>query len=116
MLTGQRPTSHRELVTLPVGIEEPSTNTIHREAEVRAVTGADELYIGTSPDYNRFPNDLVYKTLLLSRTVTRLGNKTNVTVEDIKRLHATDLRALENAVYRITYGESVVPESPGPGG
>jgi hypothetical protein len=115
-VSGQRTTSHRELVTLPVGVEDPATNTIHRDAEVRAVTAGDELFIGTSPEYNRYPNDLVYKTLLLSRTVTRLGNKTNVTMEDIKRLHAMDLRALEYAVYRITYGEGVVPETPGPGG
>lgn len=112
----QRPTSHREVVTLPIGVEDPATNTFVREAEVRPVTGADELFIGTSPEYNRYPNDLVYKTLLLSRTVTRIGSKTNVTLEDIKRLHATDLRALENAVYRITYGDGVVPETPGPGG
>jgi hypothetical protein len=97
-------------------VEDPATNTIHRDAEVRAVTAGGELFIGTSPEYNRYPNDLVYKTLLLSRTVTRLGNKTNVTMEDIKRLHAMDLRALEYAVYRITYGEGVVPETPGPGG
>lgn len=115
-MSGQRPTSHRELVALPMGIEDPAANVIHREAEVRAVTAGDELFIGTSPEYNRFPNDLVYKTLLLSRTVTRLGNKTNVTLDDIKRLHALDLRALEYAVYRITYGEGVVPESSGPGG
>lgn len=115
-MNGQRPTSHREVVTLPVGVEDTANNSVIREAEVRAVTAGDELFIGTSPEYNRFPNDLVYKTLLLSRTVTRLGTKTNVSLEDIKRLHAMDLRALEYAVYRITYGEGVVPENPGPGG
>jgi hypothetical protein len=86
-MTEVRSTAHREQVTLPVGVEDSKANLIHREAEVRAVTAGDELYIGTFPDYNKFPNDLVYKTLLLSRTVTRLGPKTNVTVEDIKRLH-----------------------------
>jgi hypothetical protein len=115
-MTEVRSTAHREQVTLPVGVEDSKANLIHREAEVRAVTAGDELYIGTFPDYNKFPNDLVYKTLLLSRTVTRLGPKTNVTVEDIKRLHVLDIRALELSVYRITYGEGVVPETPGPGG
>jgi hypothetical protein len=104
-----RSTSHRELVLLPVGVEDSKLNAIHREAEVRAVTAGDELFIGTFPDYNRFPNDLVYKTLLL-------GPKTSITAEDIKRLHVLDIRALELAVYRITYGEGVVPETPGPGG
>lgn len=115
-MSGQRATSHRELVLLPVGIEDPAANQVVREAEVRAVTAGDELFVGTSPEYSRFPNDLVYKTLLLSRTVTRLGNKTSITLDDIKRLHAMDLRALEYAVYRITYGDGVVPESSGPAG
>ena len=70
-----------------------------------------------STQYNRNPNDLVYKTLLLSRTVTRLGEKTTISMADIGRLHALDLRALEYAVYRLTYGEeNLPPEEPGPGG
>ncbi len=111
-----RSTAHRERVMLPVGVEDTKANAIYREAEVRAVTAGDELYIGTYPDYNKFPNDLVYKTLLLGRTVTRIGPKTPITVDDIKRLHVVDIRALELAVYRITYGDGVVPETPGPGG
>ena len=115
-MSEHRPTSHREIVELPVGVEDSQTGRLLREAEVRAVTAGDELFIGTSPEYNRFPNDLVYKTLLLSRTVTKLGAKTAVTLDDIRRLHALDLRALEYAVYRITYGDGVVPETSGPGG
>ena len=110
------PTSHREVVQLPVGFEMPN-GELAAEAEVRAVTGADELFIGMSTQYNRNPNDLVYKTLLLSRTVTRLGEKNNISMADIGRLHALDLRALEYAVYRLTYGEdNLPPEEPGPGG
>lgn len=110
------PTSHREVITLPVGFELPN-GELATEAEVRAVTGSDELFIGMSTQYNRNPNDLVYKTLLLSRTVTRLGQKTNVNMNDVGRLHALDLRALEYAVYRLTYGEdNLPPEEPGPGG
>lgn len=108
--------SHREQVWLPVGYEDPASGEVHHDAEVRAVTGGDELYIGTSREYTQHPNDLVYKTLLLSCTVTRLGPKTKITVEDIKRLHVQDVRALEYAVYRITYGDGVVPEEPGPSG
>ena len=110
-----RPTSHREIVTLPVGIE-GGTGEMLREAEIRAVTGADEMYIGMSPEYNRSPNDLVYKTLLLSRCVTKLGTKALVTGGDIQRLHARDLRALEYAIYRLTYGDDAIPEPDGPSG
>ena len=77
---------------------------------MRAVTGADELFIGQSSQYNRHPNDLVYRTLLLSRTVTRIGPHKNVTVNDVGKMHALDVRALEYAVYRLTYGEENLPE------
>jgi hypothetical protein len=110
------PTSHREVVKLPVGFE-LAGGELAKEAEVRAVTGADELFIGMSSQYNNNPNDLVYKTLLLSRTVVRLGDKSSISMADIGRLHALDLRALEYAVYRLTYGEdNLPPEEPGPGG
>lgn len=109
-------TSYREKVALPVGYEDPATGEVHKEAEVRPVNGGDELYIGMSPEYTKYPNDLIYKTLLLSRTVTKLGPRTLITVDDISKLHAMDIRALEYAVYRITYGEDVVPEGEGPSG
>ena len=73
--------------------------------------------IGTSAQYNRYPNDLVYKTLLLAECVTRIGGKTHVSMADIGKLHALDVRALEYAIYRLTYGEeNLPPEEPGPGG
>ncbi|MCA9568005.1 MAG: hypothetical protein KC656_09190 [Myxococcales bacterium] len=106
---GPQPPSYRETVLLPVGWEDKEGN-LHKEAEVRPVTGADELWIGMSPQYARHPNDLVYKTLLLSRTVTRLGPKTKLNPGDIGALHALDVRALEYAVYRLTYGEENLPE------
>ena len=110
-----KPVSHREAIELPVGFEERG-GEIHRDAEVRAVTGGDEMWIGMSPEYNRNPNDLVYKSLLLSRCVTRLGPKTLITVGDIQRLHARDVRALEYAIYRLTYGDDSIPEPDGPSG
>jgi hypothetical protein len=115
---GQGParTSHREIVRLPVGYELPN-GELATEAEVRAVTGSDELFIGMSSQYNRNPNDLVYKTLLLSRTITRIGPKKSITMADVGKLHALDVRALEYSVYRLTYGEeNLPPEDPGPGG
>lgn len=101
--------NYREVITLPVGFEDAKGEHV-REAEVRAVTGADEFHIGMSPEYNRNPNDLVYKTLLLSRCVTRIGDRTAISVNDIKKLHAKDVRALEYAVYRLTYGADALPE------
>jgi hypothetical protein len=113
---GPARTSHREIIQLPVGFDLPNGD-LAREAEVRAVTGSDELFIGQSSQYNRHPNDLVYRTLLLSRTVTRIGSHKNITIADIGKMHALDVRALEYAVYRLTYGEENLPsEEPGPGG
>lgn len=109
------PISRREVVALPHGFED-SSGTVHLEAEVRGVTGGDEMWIGMSPEYNKHPNDLVYKTLLLSRTVTRIGPKTLITVSDIQRLSARDVRVLEYAIYRLTYGEDAIPEPDGPSG
>jgi len=100
--------SYRETIVLPVGWEDKE-GVLHREAEVRPVTGADELWIGMSPQYARHPNDLVYKTLLLSRTVTKIGPKGKLTPGDIGKLQAVDVRALEYAVYRLTYGEENLP-------
>ena len=100
-------TYHRELVRLPVGYEDNSTGELVKEVEVRAITGADELFVGKSPEYNEHPNDLVFKTLLLSRTIVRIGEKTLITLNEVQRLHAQDLRVLEEAVFRLTYGSEV---------
>lgn len=114
--SGPARTSHREVILMEVGFE-MADGSLAREAEVRAVTGADELKIGTSAQYNRYPNDLVYKTLLLAECVTRIGGKSHITMSDIGKLHALDVRALEYAIYRLTYGEeNLPPEEPGPGG
>lgn len=99
-----------------MGFEDPQSGELHADAEVRPVTGGDELAIGMAREYQQHPNELVYKTLLLARTITRLGSRTNVTLEDIRRLHAQDVRALEYAVFRVTYGAENVPEPDGPSG
>ncbi len=99
----------RRSVELPVGFRD-AKGSIHRTAEVRAVTGADELYIGMSREYNQHPNDMVYKLLLLGRCVTRIGEESVVTLSDVQQLHARDIRALEVAIYEITYGDGSVPK------
>ena len=107
----------RMSVELPVGFKDEH-GTHHRIAEVRAVTGADEMYIGMSREYNEHPNDMVYKMVLLGRCVTRLGDNNLVTFADVSRLHARDVRALEIAVYTLTYGADALPaeEAGTPGG
>lgn len=100
---------HREFVELPVGFKTADGEVV-REAEVRAVTGGDEFYIGMSAEYRRSPNDLVYKTLLLARCVTRLGDRRAISLSDVNSLHAADVRALEYAIYRLTYGKDALPD------
>lgn len=102
------PTSYREIIRLPVGYEDPASGQTETEVEIRAITGADEIAVGTSPEYNRNPNDLIFKALLLSRTIVRIGNRTVINMGDIQRLHAQDLRVIEEAVFRLTYGSDVV--------
>ncbi len=109
--------SYRMTVELPVGFKDEK-GTLQKVAEVRAVTGADELYIGMSREYNEHPNDMVYKLVLLGRCVTRLGDIPVVSMADVQRLHARDIRALEIAVYTLTYGSDALPaeEAGTPGG
>jgi hypothetical protein len=94
----------RLTVELPVGFQDRA-GVLQRTAEVRAATGADEMFIGMSREYNQYPNEMVYKMLLLARCVTRLGEATSVSLADIQALHARDLRAIEYAVYALTYGD-----------
>lgn len=116
MDNGPKPVSHRQVVDLPVGFEDPTSGKLSQQAEVRAVTGGDEMAIGMSSQYNRYANDLIYKTLLLSRCVTRLGERTAITLSDVQNLHAQDMRVLEYEIYKLTYGEAAVPEPDGPSG
>ena len=99
-----------ERVELVVGYADPGSGELYHEAEVRAANGADEYFIGMSPEYNRSPNSLVYRSLLLARAVVRLGPRKLVTPQDIAQLHVRDVRALECAIYRLTYGEEAAPK------
>lgn len=115
-MSGPKPASYRQVVTLPVGYEDPVSGELSQTAEVRAVTGGDEMHIGMSTQYNRYANDLIYKTLLLSRCITKLGERTRISINDVQRLHAQDMRVLEYEIYKLTYGEDAVPEPEGPSG
>lgn len=106
--------SHSATVELPVGVKN-GDGTVDRTAEVRAITTVDEMNVGMSREYNEHPNDLVYKLLLLGRCVIRLGDRKQVSLTDIQALHAQDIRALELAVYELTYGsDALPPESSSP--
>ena len=109
--------SYRLSVELPVGFRDRKGDR-RNVAEVRPITGADEMYIGMSREYNEHPNDMVYKMLLVGRCTTRLGDETVVTLADVQKLHARDIRALEYAIYAITYGSDALPdeEEDEPGG
>jgi len=107
-MPGPVSTSYREIVRLPVGYDDPASGQVENEVEIRAITGADELYVGMSPEYNRHQNDLVFKAMLLSRAIVRIGSRTAINIGDIQRMHAQDLRVLEEAVFRLTYGTDVV--------
>lgn len=50
--------------------------------------------------------------------MTRLGDRTAVSLGDIQQLHARDIRLLEVAVYELTYGSDAPPpqEDGTPGG
>jgi hypothetical protein len=99
--------SYREVLVLPVGHQDPKTGAVSAVAELRPVVGGDEYAIGTNLEYQRHPNDLVYKTLLMARCIVRLGEKANVTLDDVRNLHAQDMRAIEEAIFRITYGDAL---------
>ncbi len=116
MSDGPKLVSYRQRVELPVGFEDPVSGQVTRDAEVRAVSGGDEMAIGMSTQYNKYANDLIYKSLLLSRCITRLGDRTQITLNDVQRLHAQDMRVLEYEIYKLTYGEAAVPEPEGPSG
>ncbi len=40
----------------------------------------------------------------------RIGDRRAISLQDINNLHAADVRSLEYAIYRLTYGKDALPE------
>ena len=78
---------------------------------MQAVTGGDEMYIGQSVQYNRNQMILFINIVIIS-LYNQIGPKTML--QCLILSCCLDVRALEYAVYRLTYGEeNLPPEEPG---
>jgi hypothetical protein len=90
----------QEKVTMPGGLWH--NDTCHGQAEIRAVTGEDELFLaGLIPD--ALPIDCT--TALLGRCVLRIGSHKDVNDDLVGELTVGDREALLLHLYRITLGD-----------
>lgn len=83
---------------LPRGYVDPQ-GRVHREGLMRLATARDEIAPQVDPQVQR--NGAYLTVILLSRTVTRLGDVTNVTRDTIENLFASDLAFLQDLYRRI---------------
>ena len=91
--------------TLPKGYVDAG-GTVHREGTMRLATARDE--IEPLRDVEVRQNEAYLGVLLLARTVTRLGEITDVTPRVIEDLYAADFDHLQRLYERInSNGESV---------
>ena len=91
--------------TLPRGYVD-AAGTVHREGTMRLATARDE--IEPLRDAEVRQNQAYLAVLLLSRTVTRIGDLTEVTPEVIEGLFAADFDHLQRLYERINSdGEAV---------
>ena len=91
--------------TLPRGLVDSEGN-VHREGTMRLATARDEIEPLRDPAVRR--NEAYLSVLLLARTVTRIGDVTDVTPEVIEGLYAADFDHLQRLYERInTDGEAV---------
>jgi hypothetical protein len=91
--------------TLPRGYVDPAGN-VHREGRMRLATARDEIEPLREPEVRQ--NQAFLSVLLLARTVTRIGEITDVTPELIERLYAGDFDHLQRLYERINSdGEAV---------
>ena len=91
--------------TLPKGYVD-GAGTLHREGTMRLATARDEIEPLRDPEVRR--NEAYLSVLLLSRTVTRIGEVTEITPELIEGLYAADFDHLQRLYERVnTDGESV---------
>ena len=91
--------------TLPQGYVDGSGN-VHREGRMRLATARDE--IEPLGDAAVRQNQAYLSVLLVARTVTRLGDVTEITPELVERLYAGDFDHLQRLYERInSNGDSV---------
>jgi len=79
---------------------------VHREGTLRLATARDEIEPLRDPEVRR--NEAYLSVLLLARTVTRIGDITEITPEVIEALYAADFDHLQRLYERVnTDGETV---------
>jgi hypothetical protein len=91
--------------TLPKGLVD-ERGTVHREGTMRLATARDE--IEPLRDVEVRQNQAYLAVLLLSRTIVRIGDVTDVTPELVEGLYAADFDHLQRLYERINSdGEAV---------
>ena len=91
--------------TLPRGLADEEGG-VHREGAMRLATARDEIEPLRDPEGRR--KEAYLSVLLLARTVTRIGDITEITPEVIEALYAADFDHLQRLYERINSdGEAV---------
>ena len=91
--------------TLPRGLVDVN-GTVHREGTMRLATARDEIEPLRQVEVRQ--NEAYLSVLLLARTVTRIGELTQITPDVIESLFAADFDHLQRLYERInTNGEAV---------
>ena len=94
--------------TLPMGLLEDD-GTLVRDGSMRLATAADEILPLRDPRVEKNPAYLT--VILLSRVITRLGPRREVTPKDVEGLFAADLAYLQdlyNEINRVDGGAPAV--------
>src|ERR1044072_9023272 len=84
--------------TLPRGLVD-SVGTVHRDGVMRLATARDEIEPLRSVEVRQ--NEAYLTVLLLARTVTRIGEFTDITPELVEGLYAADFDHLQRLYERI---------------
>ena len=91
--------------TLPRGYEDRE-GRVHREGVMRLATARDEIEPLRDPGVRA--NEAYLTVLLLARTVTRIGEVTEITPSLVEELYAVDFDHLQRLYERVnTDGEAV---------
>jgi hypothetical protein len=91
--------------TLPRGYVD-AAGQVHREGTMRLATARDEIEPLRQVEVRQ--NEAYLSVLLLARTITRLGEETEITPELVEGLYAADFDHLQRLYERInTNGEAV---------